>query len=68
MALQPDITTALGCCELAGITPGWMASRSVKLRPFNGTEVILAALMVSPTCELEVSIPGASSVTLSDSF
>jgi len=28
VAEQPDITTALGCCELAGITPaGWLADR-----------------------------------------
>ena len=33
------------------MTPGWMASRSVKLRPLRGTAVILVALMVSPTCE-----------------
>ena len=65
--MHPDITTAFGCCELEGITPGWMANRSVKLRPFNGTVVIFAAEMVSPTCELVVSIPGTSTVTLSTS-
>jgi hypothetical protein len=27
--VQPDITTAFGCWELAGITPGCSASRSV---------------------------------------
>ena len=27
--VHPDITTAFGCWELAGITPGWSASRSV---------------------------------------
>ena len=32
----PLITTAFGCAELTGTTPGLSASRSVKLRPLSG--------------------------------
>ena len=56
--VQPDITTALGCEELAGTTPGCMASRSVKLRPFSGTAVIFFTVIRSPDC-VEVESTGA---------
>ena len=46
--VQPDITTAFGCCELMGTTPACIASKSVKLRPFRGVTVISLAEMVSP--------------------
>ena len=46
--VHPDMTTALGCRELAGTTPAWRASKSVKLRPFRGTDAIFVVVMVSP--------------------
>ncbi|MEI9973640.1 MAG: hypothetical protein WDO73_17290 [Ignavibacteriota bacterium] len=64
MLVHPAITTALGCCELTGITPGCNANRSVKLLPFTGMPAILVALREPPDCVSAVCTWLGESVTV----
>lgn len=66
--VTPAISTAFGCCELEGITPGCNASRSVKLRPFSGTDRVVVPESVSPDCVLAGSGAPPSAVTVRASF
>ena len=61
--VQPDISTALGCCELTGTTPACNASRSVKARPLSGASCICFSAIVSPSCVDEASICAAAAAT-----
>ena len=66
-ALAPTSCTVSEVMEVTGATPGWSASRSVKLLPLSGTAVICAPVMTSPICVLVVSTWSWFSTTVTTS-